>query len=159
MEEWKVIPNSKFEISSCGNMRRIGTTTNYKLSLDGGGYYIYPIEYNDFRKTKRIHRLVGEVFIPNPDNLPQLDHINGKRDDNRIENLRWCSRSQNQHNKGLQKNNKSGFKGVRCSDGRWRATIWNEGKYNHIGCYDTAEEAFDAYKNKAAELHGIFAKA
>ena len=158
MEEWRIIPNSKFEISNIGNIRRISNNTNYKPSLDGGGYYIYPIEYNDCRKTKRIHRLVGEVFLPNPDNLPQLDHINGNRADNNVSNLRWCSRSQNQHNKSKNKTNKSGFKGVRCDKGRWRSTIWCNNKQYRLGSFDTAEEAFEAYKKKASELHGEFAK-
>ena len=42
-----------------------------------------------------IHRLVAEHFIPNPDNLPEVDHLNNIRDDNRVDNLRWCSKSDN----------------------------------------------------------------
>jgi hypothetical protein len=158
MEEWRIIPNSIYEISSHGNLRRIGTITNYKLAFDGGGYKIYPIIYNSGRKTKRIHRLIGEIFIPNPSGLPQIDHINGDRGDNRIANLRWCSRNQNQHNKGKCKTNTSGFKGVCREDGKWRASIWLNNKFNRIGSFDTPEEAFDAYKAKARELHGEFAR-
>ena len=109
--EWKQIPNSVCEISSEGHLRRIGGA-EYKISLDAGGYCVYPVVYNDGRKTKRLHRIVAELFIPNPDNLPQVDHINGDRADNRVENLRWASRNQNQHNKSIQANNKTGFKVV-----------------------------------------------
>lgn len=49
-------------------------------------------------KTYLIHRIVAETFIPNPDNLPQVDHINRDKTDNRVENLRWVSRSTNQRN-------------------------------------------------------------
>ena len=49
-------------------------------------------------KYFRVHRLVAETFIPNPDNKPFVDHINRVRDDNRVENLRWVTRSENQRN-------------------------------------------------------------
>ena len=46
-------------------------------------------------RTYKVHRLVAKAFIPNPDNLPQIDHINCIRYDNRPENLRWCTQQQN----------------------------------------------------------------
>jgi hypothetical protein len=45
--------------------------------------------------TEYVHRLVAETFIPNPNNLPFIDHINANRLDNRVENLRWCTEKQN----------------------------------------------------------------
>lgn len=50
---------------------------------------------NKTKKSVTIHRLVGDAFIPNPENLPQIDHINRIRTDNRVANLRWVSAQDN----------------------------------------------------------------
>ena len=59
------------------------------------GYRAFTI----FGKSVEGHRLVAEKYIPNPDNKPQVDHINRVRHDNRVENLRWVSRSENCDNR------------------------------------------------------------
>jgi len=65
---------------------------------------------NGEQVTDYIHRLVAKHFIPNPRNLNEVDHINRNRTDNRIENLRWVTHSENLQNKGSYKNNTSGHK-------------------------------------------------
>lgn len=63
-------------------------------SNDGQGYLRVMIK----GKNYKVHRLVAETFIPNPENLPEIDHLNRIPQDNRCENLRYCSRSQNCRN-------------------------------------------------------------
>ena len=88
-----------------------------------------------------------------------IDHINQNKSDNRICNLRHASRSENMFNRGKNKNNTSGIKGVtfcKCT-GKWRAQIMVNGKTMKIGRFATKEQAAEAYKQKAKEHRGEFA--
>ena len=79
---------------------------------DGNGYLQVTLCKDGNRKLYNIHRLVALNYIPNPDNKPEVDHWNGKRNDNRVENLRWATRSENGQNTGVSKNNKLGIKNI-----------------------------------------------
>jgi hypothetical protein len=79
----------------------------------GRGGYHYVILYKDGNaKTVRIHRLIAIHYIPNPDNLPEVDHINRDKSYNTVQNLRWSSRIDNNNNKGMFKTNTSGHIGI-----------------------------------------------
>lgn len=88
-----------------------------------------------------------------------IDHINQNKSDNRILNLRKASRSENMFNRGKNKNNTSGIKGVVfCKQtGKWRAQITINKKAVSIGRFFTQKEASDAYLKKAKENRGDFA--
>ena len=86
----------------------------------------------------------------------EIDHINGDKLDNRIENLREVSHGQNGQNTGLRVNNRSGIKGVSwaASRGNWLATITVHGKMRNLGRFDTLEDAAAARRAAEIEYHG-----
>jgi len=88
----------------------------------------------------------------------ELDHINVDGFDNRWCNIREATGCQNQLNRGPQKNNTSGAKGVYKRRNRWMASITVNSKRHYLGLFDTVEKAQEAYKKAALGLCGQFAK-
>lgn len=90
-----------------------------------------------------------------------IDHINGRVTDNRIANLRAASRSQNRANSAINRNNKSGAKGIFPSrtGKRWRARITVNRRTIHLGTFATKEGANAAYMAAAVQHYGEFARA
>ena len=76
-------------------IRRKGSNRVIKECVNCGGYVVCSLNMKQHKK----HRIIAQQFIPNPNNLPEIDHINQNKADNRLENLRWCSHSENQKNK------------------------------------------------------------
>lgn len=112
MEIWKPIPEYKdyYEVSSMGRVRSLDKRLPHprnkamvlpkkghilKPGLDKDGYVAVTLCKEGKTKTFKVHRLVALAFIPNPDNLPEIDHRNARKYDNRPENLRWCTTQQN----------------------------------------------------------------
>ena len=88
----------------------------------------------------------------------EVDHINGNRVDNRWDNLRLATSSQNKHNGKIHRDNKAGLKGIHARRGGWRATIKHDGKNHHLGDFASKEAAHAAYLAAANNLHGEFAR-
>lgn len=107
----------------------------------------------------RTCRYMHRVILDAPADI-QVDHLNGDGLDNRRENLRLATNSQNSKNKGRYRNNSSGYKGVykRLGRERWRADIMSDGQRRRLGEFSSAEEAARAYDKAALELHGEFAR-
>tara|TARA_R110000823_G_C15637043_1_gene469377 strand:- start:111 stop:584 length:474 start_codon:yes stop_codon:yes gene_type:complete len=83
-----------------------------KHAVNHGGYHRVGLSRDNKGKYFSVHRLVAIHFIANPDNKPEVDHINRDRSDNRVENLRWVTRLENGQNTGKQTNNTSGHKNI-----------------------------------------------
>lgn len=93
----------KYQVSNIGNARslnfmRTGRMQNLSSSIKRDGYAHVTLTKDGKHKTYLLHRLIAEAFIPNPENKPCIDHINTIRNDNRVENLRWCTYSENIRN-------------------------------------------------------------
>ncbi len=121
-------------------------TKRYLSNWVSGQYLSVELRNHIGRKLFRIHRLLGTHYIPNPDNKPIIDHINRDKLDNRLENLRWVTNSENQHNTGTSKNNSSGYKNVSLrKDGYYQYRKEINGVL-HQKIFKTLEEAVE-YKD------------
>lgn len=108
-------------------------------------------------QTAKAHRIIWAMQTGSwPEGV--IDHINGNPSDNRWANLRAASHLQNMQNAKRRRDNKSGFRGVNQNRSRWEARITANGKTQHLGTFDTPEEAHAAYAKASAELHGEFGR-
>lgn len=97
--EWRKSPifPSHYEVSSNGDVRNNNGKV-LKPTTDKDGYRYYVLCVNGTRKTVKAHRLVAMAYIENKENKPSIDHINGIKTDNRVENLRWVTNKENTNN-------------------------------------------------------------
>lgn len=106
-----------------------------------------------------LHRVILAKMIGRDiESKEDVDHINGDTLDNRRENLRLASRSQNQMNRKRSKNNKTGYKGVSQRGKTFHAQITANGKKLHLGQHATAEIAFAVYCEAVKKYHGEFGR-
>lgn len=108
-EIWKPIPGYEdyYEASSFGRIKRLSGWRNGRWGKQrveekiltphdcGRGYCQVKFCVNGVRSQPSLHRLIAEAFIPNPDNLPQVNHIDGDKLNNHVDNLEWCTCAEN----------------------------------------------------------------
>ena len=122
-------------------------------SLNGQGYVMVSLK----RKRYPVHRLVWIMHGNEPSET--IDHINGNRSDNRIENLRAATNAENVCNSKLRKDNSSGIKGVswRPQSRKWSGKVAHKNKQYHVGYFDNIQDCENAVKKMRDSLHGEFA--
>ena len=144
METWKKIEGfESYEVSDWGRVRR---GERVLKARDGatGGYLCVNLSKGGITCNKRIHRLVGIAFIPNPDNKPTINHIDRDKTNNRLENLEWATHTEQKiHSPNAV--GKSGYRHIiQLPSGSWRVQIRRS--YTHIfsQTFPTLPEAIKA---------------
>ena len=131
-----------------GKVQNKKTKRYLKPRNDGGGYLYVTLCKDAKRKNHNIHRLLGRYYIPNPENKRCIDHKNRIKSDNRVENLRWATHSENQQNRSLNKDNKLGIQNI-CYNKRMNRYVYQKkiNKVCHQKYFKTLEEAIN-YKTE-----------
>lgn len=90
-----IIDHENYAISNKGNVKNVISGKILKPNKNKKGYLQVQLSKNNKKITTRIHRLVGMMFIPNPDNKPYINHKNGDKTDNDVGNLEWSTHTEN----------------------------------------------------------------
>jgi hypothetical protein len=165
-EKWKPIRGYTgiYEASNLGRIRALGTTiikSNGRQQtsatkvltpgIDSGGYPLVVLCKNFSKRSFRVHRIIGKLFVrnPNPRIFTQINHKDRERSNCRAKNLEWVSNRENGTHGVLQKKKSSIFIGV-CKPkkgNKYQSTICINGKSVHLGLFTSEIDASLAYKN------------
>lgn len=138
---------------------RDGRPTGHKFHNGyGRHYWRVCLQKNRMSHQVLTHILVWELVNGQiPDGMT-IDHKDNNPLNNRIENLRLATKAEQAYNRSRNKTNLTGFKGVakKAGESKFSARIRADGKNHHIGMFDTAEQAHQAYCEASLKLHGLF---
>lgn len=160
MQNMKQINDSDYWITSDGKVWNNKRKKWLSVYTRSNGYQTVSLGR---KNNKYIHRLVAEAFIPNPENKPEVDHINRIRNDNNIENLRWVTKKENDQNRICDTTNAN-----KVSSEKFSKEVEMRNKDNHNILYNTFQSTqmageFLGSKNKQANIvkccNGIYGNA
>ena len=154
---WKARPRTHFKTQRAYSMWNTRYSGAEAGRVDALGYIAIHIIISGTRQMLKGHHIAWAIHTgmwP----TKELDHINGERGDNRIENLREASRTQNCQNRTKRRDTVCRSKGVTFNKGKFQARIQINGVPKHLGTFTTEGEAAQAYQIKSKELFGAFHK-
>lgn len=158
-EEWKPIPgyDGYYEASTLGNIRSVDRVINCPwgkvypakgkpkaMCKDRYGYYHACLSKEGKKCYPTVHSLIAKTFIINPDNKKCIDHIDGDKTNNRVDNLRWCTVKENNNNPVTKK--------------RHKEIVWSEERNNKISNALKGHILSQETRKKISESHKLYHK-
>lgn len=156
MEIWREIKNyeNRYEVSNTGKIRSLnyrnqkGKIKELTPSLSNKGYFMFPLPFKNSQKSVCVHRIVAETFLPLPfdfeSNRYTVNHIDGNKQNNNVDNLEWMSYSQNNYHAYEKLGKINGMKGKKYEKCKLSkvVTCYND-DYSFIKTYNSTTEAFE----------------
>ena len=152
IEEWKPVVGYEglYEVSNTGQIRSLKRNIILRPKKEPTGYLRCNLSLNKNVKTFSIHRLVAQAFLPNPDNLPEVNHKDEDKTNNRVENLEWCNHKYNMN---------YGTRNIRSKDthiknGYWTGFSKEEYNRKYRECHkEELREYHKEYNREYREFH------
>lgn len=143
----KIIIEDRYYITKEGKIYNLKDNSEFIPSCQNGYPVIYVGKINGKHRVKKLSRIIAEAFIPNPENKPEVDHINRNKLDNRVENLRWVTRKENMNN--IERNRPIGERHGDISRSEYRKKYYDKEKHNDY--YKNRYKADPEFRQKCIE--------
>jgi hypothetical protein len=147
-----------YQVSNFGNVKNIKSGRILKPDTCDTGYFRASLMNNGKKSNKKIHKLVANAFLENPEDKKCIDHKDRCKTNNHISNLRYATHTENNQNKAIQSNNTSGVVGVYWykKNNKWCAQIRINGVNKSLGYFIIKDDAITARTNAEIQYFGEF---